>query len=109
MENIINKHLTVSSGVPQGSVIGALPVLFFIYTNDLVQAVIATESDSNCAMFLFADDAKLVSCDDFALQNAIHKVCTWMNVRQLRLAPTKFEHLLLNQNSSDNHIHYRGY
>ena len=54
-------------------------------------------------MFLFADDAKLVSCHDFALQNVIYKVCTWMNVRQLRLAPTKFEHLLLNQNSCDNH------
>ena len=67
-----------------------------------IQAVTATKNDSNCAMFLFADDAKLVSCDDFALQNAILKVCPWVNVRQLRLAPTKFEHLLLNQNSSDN-------
>ena len=56
-------------------------------------------------MFLFADDAKLISCDDFALQNAIHKVHTWMNVRQLRRATTKFEHLLLNQNSSDNHTY----
>ena len=26
-----------------------------------------------------------------------------MNVRQLRLTPTKFEHLPLNRNSSDNH------
>ena len=91
----------VSSGVPQGSVIG--PLLFIIYINDLIQAATATENDSNCAMFLFADDAKLISCDNFALQNAIHKVYTWMNVRQLRLAPTKFEHLPLNRNSSDNH------
>ena len=85
----------------QGSVIG--PLLFIIYINDLIQAATATENDSNCAMFLYADDAKLVSCDNFAFQNAIYKVYTWMNVRQLRLAPTKFEHLPLNQNSSDNH------
>ena len=77
--------------------------LLFIYINNIIQAATATENDSNCAMFLFADDAKLISCDNFAIQNAIHKVYTWMNVRQLRLAPTKFEHLPLNQNSSDNH------
>ena len=49
----------VSSGVPQGSVIG--PLLFIIYINDLIQAATTTENDSNCAMFLFADDAKLIS------------------------------------------------
>ena len=54
-------------------------------------------------MFLFADDAKLISSDNFALQNAIHKIYTWINVRQLRLAPTNIEHLPLHQNSSDNH------
>ena len=42
----------VSSGVPQGSVLGLGPVLFLIYINDLPKEV------KNCIR-LFADDTKL--------------------------------------------------
>ena len=42
----------VSSGIPQGSVLG--PTLFVLYINDLPSAI-SSESE----MFLFADDTKI--------------------------------------------------
>ena len=49
--NIFSQPACVSSGVPQGSILG--PLLFLIYINDMSQAV-------KCNLFLYADDACLV-------------------------------------------------
>ena len=42
--------IDISSGVPQGSVLG--PVLFIVYVNDLPDSVLSS-------LFMFADDTKL--------------------------------------------------
>jgi ribonuclease P/MRP protein subunit RPP40 len=49
---------SVTSGVPQGSVLG--PILFLIIVND-----IDTVCKGNTTLQLFADDAKLYSSVDF--------------------------------------------
>jgi hypothetical protein len=66
----------VKSGVPQGSILG--PLLFNYYINDLFKCV----TDTNCTLFLYADDAKIgygikdnISCHN--LQNELNNVVNW--------------------------------
>ena len=49
--NAFSQPACVSSGVPQGSIVG--PLFFPIYINDMSQAV-------KCNLFLYADDTCLV-------------------------------------------------
>ena len=65
--------LGVTSGVPQGSVLG--PVLFLIYINDLV-------NELECPVLLFADDAKIFkeirSQEDIeAMQRDLKRLENW--------------------------------
>ena len=73
INGISSEWTEVSSGVPQGSVLG--PLLFILYVNDLPSQV-----SSFCK--LFADDAKLYkdlqNLEDFeVIQNDIDKLCQW--------------------------------
>ena len=74
----------MTSGVPQGSVLG--PILFLIYINDLVE-IFEPNSVSKC----FADDVKLytevTSGDDIdGLQFSIDSLTRWVNQWQLEIS-----------------------
>jgi hypothetical protein len=73
----------VSSGIPQGSVLG--PILFVLYINDLPRHV-----QSSAA--LFADDTKVCARSDDAssrktLQEDLDRLCQWSADWQLKFHP----------------------
>ena len=72
--------LPVTSGVPQGSVLG--PLLFILFINDISLVV------SNSTVKLFAD-VDLLQCD-------LSKVVAWAKTWMLRLNPDKCESIVLS-------------
>ena len=72
----------MTSGVPQGSVLG--PILFIIYINDLNNCCLA---NTGCNMYLYADDATIFGHDSTQIQNCINKMVSWMENHQLTLSP----------------------
>ena len=77
----------VTSGIPQGSVLG--PILFIIYINDLPEVV-----DRDTFIFLFADDTKIwrqvENASDFEqLQKDLSNMVTWSNTWLLKFHPQK--------------------
>ena len=82
----------VSSGVPQGSILG--PLLFILYINDLPSVVGST-------MKIFADDVALYcsvasQSEINAFQQDLDHITDWCNKWQMRLNPAKCELLCLS-------------
>ena len=75
----------VTSGIPQGSVLG--PILFTIFINDMPEAV-------DSLMKLFADDANIFKAiesigDVTLIQDDLNKLLGWSNIWQLPLNISK--------------------
>jgi hypothetical protein len=87
----------VTSGIPQGSVLG--PVLFVIFINDLPEV-------TSCPVEMFADDTKLYSPlnnhdDQVKLQEDIHKLTEWASKWQLRFNAGKCKILHLGRSNPE--------
>jgi ribonuclease P/MRP protein subunit RPP40 len=96
--NCISDKVHVTSGVPQGSVLG--PTLFLIFINDICDVV----ADLNVTMKLFADDAKIYSELDLGLSNdlctACDRIMSWAENWQMRLATNKCTALRITNKTS---------
>jgi hypothetical protein len=77
----------VSSGVPQGSVLG--PLLFLIYINNLPGSI-------NVSSAFYADDFKIWSEDPAGLQHAIDTCVEWTTRHGLPINSDKTVHVPLN-------------
>ena len=86
----------ITSGVPQGSVLG--PLLFVIYVNQLITEL--KNKCSNIHIFGFADDVKLLSSDPNSLQDALDIVSNWTYNWQLPIQPLKSEHITFRRGQS---------
>ena len=102
---VVNGHhsewLSVSSGVPQGSILG--PLLFILYVNDVNSVVM------HSSLKMFADDLTLyqevASVEDCQkLQQDLSNVYEWSLRWLLRLHPKKCE--AINITNKRNHISY---
>ena len=104
INNVQSTFLNVTSGVPQGSVLG--PLQFNIYINDLVDvcAPITPLSD----VYLYADDAKFFSSDKSELQLHLSKAESFTNNHQLSLAPAKCQYLPIKRKGSVNNNYFLG-
>ena len=93
---------SVTSGVPQGSIIG--PLMFLLFVNDIPQI-----TSSN--IMLFADDTKLwrliKSIDDVnILQEDLAKIIEWCQKWKLHLNVKKCKYMVIGRNILYKHNYY---
>ena len=87
----------VTTGVPQGSILG--PLLFLLYINDLPLHVNTIENDVKNE--LFADDASLYTSSSSidllrnSLQDGLNKVKEWCNLNQMIVHPNKTKSMVV--------------
>lgn len=90
----------VTSGVPQGSVLG--PLLFLIFIKDLPSRV------TSC-MRLFADDCIIYRkindpTDHVTLQKDLNLICDWCNTWQMSLNLTKCQKISFSRKHNNSNI-----
>ena len=82
----LSSLLPVTSGVPQGSVLGSL--LFLLFGNDIANNV------ENCSFYLFADDLKNFRTSlNSLVQDDINTLLDWSNLNGLHFHPKKCKSL----------------
>ncbi|MFZ2538983.1 MAG: reverse transcriptase domain-containing protein, partial [Oscillospiraceae bacterium] len=103
LNGFCSSYLNITSGVPQGSILG--PLFFLIYINDLIENI---ESES----FLFADDVSLLAvCDTWEicetkLNNDLNMLYSWSTQWLLTFNTSKSYYMLIyNLSKINNNIH----
>ena len=94
INGVLSSSKRVSSGVPQGSVLG--PLLFILYIEDMKNCTV-----NRCELSLFADDSKLHSTETDSLQETLYNLNIFINQRQLALAADKCKHMCISRKETN--------
>jgi hypothetical protein len=92
VNDVLSTTKRVTSGVPQGSILG--PIFFLIYVNDITEQI-------KSSIYLFADDVKLFSLSENStyLQNDLNTLRAWSIKWQLEISREKCSVLYIGQNN----------
>lgn len=95
----------VTSGVPQGSVLG--PLLFLCYINDVVNVL------KDSSIQIFADDSKIYigskDLNDVRLANDVSRILEWSNHNQLKLSLEKCTAMHFGSRNPKNKIYINNF
>ena len=97
----VSEAVPVTSGVPQGSVLG--PLLFLLFINDLPASV-------KNEIRIFADDVKMVvdPSQNQDVQNDLDALCHWESIWLLKFNLEKCKLLHIGKNNPRNHYKFLG-
>jgi len=95
----------VTSGVPQGSVLG--PLLFVIFINDMPESI-------SSQLMMFADDTKLFreishEADHENLQKDLNLLSVWSNQWKLKFHPEKCSTMHIGKTNTEYNYHLNGH
>ena len=95
--------ISVTSGVPQGSILG--PLLFVLFINDISSCF------NHCNFLLYADDLKIFKqvtsqSDIFLIQQDLDRLDSYCKQNKISLAHSKCKHITFTRNHT---VHYGQY
>ena len=102
LDGVTSSSVSITSGVPQGTVLG--PLMFLHYINDIITNI-------NSPLRIFADNCLLYRIintpeDTAILQQDLDQIASWLTTWQLRLNITKCVLIRCNRSHSPIHHHY---
>ena len=102
VEGALSSESEVTSGVPQGTVLG--PILFLIHINDIADGI------RDCTISCFADDTRVMkiiksSEDRDYLQNNLDSIYEWARTNKMKFNSNKFETIDYHTRERPNEYH----